>query len=103
LAGAATIALVYAAARRLGLTSVDLAGRVAPRHRVRGRALQLAAGTVACLPAAATGSARRGALAGMTTGILAAGRAPRRADAAVALAAHAAGGAVAGRLAAALS
>jgi hypothetical protein len=99
LAGAVTIAAVYGAARRLGLTSVDLAARVAPGHPVRGRLLQLAAGTAACLPAAATGSARRGAVAGLPAAVLSARRARRLGDTAVAFAAHAAGGAVAGHLA----
>jgi hypothetical protein len=98
-AGAVTIAAVYGAARRLGLTRVDLAARLAPGHPVRGRLLQLAAGTAACLPAAATGSARRGAVAGLSAAVLPARRAPRIGDVVVALAAHAAGGAVAGYLA----
>jgi hypothetical protein len=98
-AGAVTVAAVYGAARRLGLTRVDLAARLAPGHPVRGRLLQLAAGTAACLPAAATGSARRGALAGLSAAVLPAKQARRRRDAAVAFVAHAAGGAVAGHLA----
>jgi hypothetical protein len=99
LAGAVTIAALYGAARRLGLTRVDLAGRLAPGHPVRGRLLQLAVGSAGCLPAAASGSARRGAVVGLSTAMLPAARAKRLGDAAVAIAAHAAGGAVAGRLA----
>jgi len=98
-AGAVTIAAVYSIARRLGLTEVDLAARLAPGHRARGRALQLAAGTAACLPAAATGSAIAGAGAGLAASLLPALRARRPGDALVNAAAHAAGGAVAGRLA----
>jgi hypothetical protein len=97
-AGAIAIAAVYCASRRLSLTEVDLAARLAPGHRARGRLLQLAAGTAACLPAAATGSAGRGAAAGLAASVLPALRARRPGDAIVGAAAHAAGGAVAGRL-----
>jgi hypothetical protein len=98
-AGALAIAAVYGAARGLGLTRVDLALRLAPGRPARGRVVQLAAGSAACLPAAATGSARRGAVAGLAAATLPAAGARRRSDVIVALAAHAAGGAVAGRLA----
>jgi hypothetical protein len=52
LAGAAALGLVYAAGRRAGLTSSNLAHSLSPAHPAAGRAGQLAAGTLAALPGA---------------------------------------------------
>ena len=95
-AGGAAVGALYAAARRAGLTDVDLAAAVAPGRPVAGRAAQLAAGAAASLPGAWLGRPGRGAAAGLAAGALAARRPWRPREAAVCLAAHAAGGAVAG-------
>jgi hypothetical protein len=93
--GAATLSLAYLVLRRSGLTRVDLARTLAPGRPVAGRIAQVAAGTLACLPAARCATPRRGLLAGLGAGVFAAAtlRPPR--DRALALTTHGAAGAVA--------
>ncbi len=93
--GAATLSLAYVALRRSGLTRVDLAHTLAPGRPVAGRLAQVAAGTVACLPAARCATPRRGLLAGLGAGAFAAATQRRALDRALALATHGAAGAVA--------
>lgn len=71
LAGAAALALVYAAGRSAGLTSSNLARALAPAHPLAGRAGQLAAGTLASLPGARAATPRRALAAGALAGALA--------------------------------
>jgi hypothetical protein len=96
LAGAAALTFGYAALRRSGVTDVDLADTLAPGRPVVGRIAQVAAGTVACLPAACCGTPRRGVLAGLAAGCAAAATQPRGLDRALALATHGVAGLVAG-------
>jgi hypothetical protein len=93
LAGGATIGVVYAIARALGLTDADLARRAAPGRPLVGRLTQLSAGATACLPAARSGSPLRAVAAGLTAGALPALRGRHRplGARAVDLAAHVAG------------
>jgi uncharacterized membrane protein (UPF0136 family) len=93
--GAATLSLAYLVLRRSGLTRVDLAHTLAPGRPVAGRIAQVAAGTVACLPAARSTTPRRGLLAGLGAGAFAAATQRRPRDRALALATHGAAGAVA--------
>jgi hypothetical protein len=95
-AGACAIGLVYRCGRRTGLTSADLARRVAPDNALAGRAAQLAAGSLACAPAAAAGGLARGAATGLLAGLVSVGRRPSPGAALVAIVAHAIGGGVAG-------
>jgi hypothetical protein len=94
LTGGAVIGAVYAAARRRGLTAVDLAERLAPDQPLKGRIAQLAIGSAACLPSAATRRPIPGAALGAAVGIVAAARRPSG-DRTISAAAHAAGGAAA--------
>jgi hypothetical protein len=94
LTGGAVIGAVYAAARRNDLTTVDLAERIAPTRPLIGRIGQLAVGSAASLPCAATRRPAHAAALGAVIGIAAAARRPPR-DLAVSAAAHAAGGAAA--------
>jgi hypothetical protein len=95
-AGSLSLALGYAAARRTGLTHVDLAERVLPGRPLLGRAFQLAAGTAACLPAATLGTPRRGLVAGAVAGGMAASTLTGPLDRALTVALHGlAGGAAA--------
>jgi hypothetical protein len=94
LTGGAVIGVVYAAARRQGLTAVDLAERLAPNQPLGGRIAQLAIGSAACLPSAATRRPVPGAALGAAIGILASASRPSG-DRLVSAAAHAAGGAAA--------
>jgi hypothetical protein len=71
LAGAAAIAIAYAAGRRQGLTSSDLARSLAPGHPAAGRTAQLALGTLAALPGARASSPARAFAAGAALGALA--------------------------------
>jgi hypothetical protein len=71
LAGAVAIALTYAAGRRRGFTSSDLARSVAPDHLAAGRAAQLALGTLASLPGARASSSVRALAGGAALGALA--------------------------------
>jgi hypothetical protein len=87
-AGSVSLALGYAAARRAGLTGVDLAERVLPGRPVLGRAFQLAAGTAACLPAARLGTPARGLVAGAAAGGMAAATLTGRRDRALTVALH---------------
>jgi hypothetical protein len=99
-AGSVSLALGYAAARRAGLTRVDLAERVLPGRPVLGRTFQLAAGTAACLPAARLGTPRRGLLAGAAAGGMAAATLEGSFDRGLTVALHALAGCVAARLSA---
>jgi hypothetical protein len=100
LAGAAALGAGYAVARRLGLTTADLAGRIAPSTPILGRLSQLATGVAACTPAARTGSLRYGALAGAASGAVAAlKRRSRGRELAVDLALHSFAGALTARVA----
>jgi hypothetical protein len=98
LAGAATLTSGYAALRRCGLTRVDLAESLAPGRPLGGRVAQLAAGTIACLPAATLGRPTRGALAGLAAGCCAAATQRRGVDRGLALATHGVAGLVAARV-----
>ena len=71
LAGAVAIAVAYAAGRRQGLTTSDLARSLAPDRPVAGRAAQLALGTLAALPGARTSTPARALVAGAALGALA--------------------------------
>ena len=71
LAGAVAIAVAYAAGRRLGLTSSDLARSLAPDRPAVGRAAQLAMGTLASLPGARASSPAVALAAGAALGALA--------------------------------
>jgi hypothetical protein len=98
LGGATTLALGYAVLRRAGVTRVDLAAQLAPGHPLAGRLAQVAAGTVACLPAALLASPRRGVLTGLGAGAVAATTQRGVLDRALALATHGAAGLVAATL-----
>jgi hypothetical protein len=98
LAGAMTLAAGYALARRAGVTRVDLSARLAPGRPSLGRAAQVAAGTAACLPSAWLGAPAPGLLAGAAAGAVAATTVERRADRALAIAAHGLAGLVAARV-----
>lgn len=98
LAGAASLALGYAAARRTGVTRIDLAERLVPGRPALGRAAQVIAGTGACLPAAWLGTPVRGLLAGGAAGVVAATTVESFPDRALALTTHALAGLVAGSL-----
>jgi hypothetical protein len=97
LLGGATIGAGYALARRAGLSTTDLAARVARGRPGVGRLVQIAAGTAACLPATRTSTRLRGALAAAAVGLIPplARRAGRR-ETAVSVGVHALGGAIAG-------
>jgi hypothetical protein len=97
-AGSLSLALGYAAARRIGLTDVDLAGRLLPGRPVLGRAAQLAIGTAACLPAARLATPLRGLLAGAAAGAVAATTQRRARDRVLAITLHAIAGAKAGSI-----
>jgi hypothetical protein len=70
IAGAAAIAIAYAAGRRAGLTRSDLARSLAPDHPA-GRLAQLAMGMLAALPGARASSPARALAAGAALGALA--------------------------------
>ncbi len=93
--GAVALSISYLALRRSGLTRVDLAHTLAPGRPVAGRLAQLAAGTVACFPAACAPTPRRGLLAGLGAGAVAAASQRGALDRALALATHGAAGAAA--------
>jgi hypothetical protein len=103
LAGAATLTFGYVALRRCGVTRVDLAESLVPGRPLLGRVVQLTAGTVACLPAAALARPTRGALAGLAAGCCAAATQRRGVDRALALATHGVAGLVAARVSRAAS
>jgi hypothetical protein len=102
-AGAVTLAAGYVALRRTGVTRVDLAETLVPDRPALGRIAQLAAGTVACLPAARLATPGRGALAGLAAGCVAATTQRRSADRGLALVAHGVAGLVAGTVSRAAS
>jgi hypothetical protein len=95
LAGAATLTFGYVALRRSGVTRVDLAETLVPDRPLLGRVAQLAAGTIACLPAATLARPARGALAGLAAGCVAATTQRRGVDRGLALATHGVAGLVA--------
>ena len=101
LAGASVIAFAYAGGRRAGLTTHDLARRIAPQNVVLGRAGQLLVGGMACAPATAAGGPALGAAAGAIAGLASVRGRPAAPPGAVlvAIGAHASGGAVAGLVA----
>jgi len=71
LAGSVAIAAAYAAGRRQGLTSSDLARSLAPDRPAAGRAAQLVIGTLASLPGARARSPLRALAGGAALGALA--------------------------------
>jgi hypothetical protein len=90
IAGAATLGLAYAGLRRCGVTRADLAETLAPGRPAVGRAVQLVAGTAACLPAAVLAQPWRGLAAGLVAGAGAASTQRGRVDRTLALGTHAA-------------
>ena len=71
LAGAVAIGLTYAAGRRHGLTTSDIARAVAPGRPVAGRGVQLALGALASLPGARSRTSGRALAGGAALGALA--------------------------------